>query len=546
MQSEETTERAGRADEGTNAPHSLIRSVAVFASGTFLSRVLGLVRDVAMAALIPQAARATFILAFRIPNTFRGLVAEGASQAAHVPIMSEYAAEDDKESLRNVLGSLKIATLCLVGALVVIAMVAAPHILKPVIWLEAISGGDGFTPDQMAAASVMLRWLFPYLLLVALANISVSGLNSINHFAAPALSPVLLNTSMILACVFLASRMPHPGYALVAGVLVGGVAQLLLQDGMLGVKGLWPSLRPRLWHPALGRMGLLLLPALVAHGVTEINALMDAFFAGSLGTGAVDGLYYANRLAQLPMGVFGVAIATTALPSLSKSFARNNVREGVETLNNAFALGLFFTIPAAFALMVFGYPMIRLLFEHTSSFDATATTNTFQPLVFYALGLASFAGAKTTVSAFYGLKRPRIPVTIAAICMTVNVILNALFVRSMAQSGLALATALSSMLNWTLLLIVLRRKVGPLGMNKLAGEGFKTVCAAAVATVAGWAALAVLRTMTGGPDPTSLIVRFWHVAVPLGVMGIVYAVGAKTLRVSALTGVITAMKRKRG
>lgn len=525
--------------------HGLIRSAAVFASGTFLSRVLGLVRDVVMAAIIPQAARAPFLLAFRIPNTFRRLVAEGASQVAHVPVMSEYVADGDTESLRRVVGSLKIATLCIVGILVAAAMVAAPHILKPTVWLTVISGGDGFTPDEMTTMASMLRWLFPYLLLVALANVSMSALNSVNHFAAPALSPVLLNIAMILACLFLASRMPHPGYALVAGVLVGGAAQLFLQDAMLGVKRLWPVFRLRFWHPSLGRMGLLLLPALIGHGVTEVNALADAFFAGSLGPKAVDGLYFANRLAQLPMGVFGVAIATTALPSLATSFARGDVREGVETLNRALALGLFFTVPAAFSLMVFGFPMIRLLFEHTSSFDATATVNTFRPLVFYALGLASFAGAKVTVSAFYSLQRPKVPVTIAAICMTVNIILNVLLVRPMAQSGLALATSLSSTLNLTMLLVVLRRQIGPLGLKRVAVEGFKTICAAALATVAGWTALYFVRAVTGGMFPASFMAKLGQVVAALGVMGTVYAVSANFLHISSLDGVMAAFVGKK-
>jgi len=317
---------------------NLVRSMAVFASGTFLSRIFGLVRLVAMGALVPGDALASFIVAFRIPNSFRMLVAEGAANAAYVPVMSEYVARDDRTALRPMLGSLKLATLCIVGGLTIAAMVAAPYLVEPIQWLTSVSHGSGFSAEETVATAAMLRWVFPYLLLVALAAVSMAGLNSVHHFAAPSIAPVLFNIGIILACVLLTKRTVHPGYALVIGALVGGIAQLALQDVTLVVKGLAPAYRRPLVHPALGRMGLLLLPALIGHGVAEINALVDTFFAGSLGSGPVVGLQYANRLAQLPMGVFGVAIATTALPALAGSFSRGETQEGVRTFNEALGL----------------------------------------------------------------------------------------------------------------------------------------------------------------------------------------------------------------
>jgi len=421
MSTETGASRTTSDETGADRP-SLVRSAAVFASGTFLSRVFGLVRDIAMAALIPETARGSFLVAFRIPNTFRGLMAEGAANAAYVPVMAEYTAEHDRTSLRRILGSLRLATLCIVGGFVLIAMVAAPHLLRPVQWLTHVSHGPGLSSGEMAATGVMLRCLFPYLLMVAVAAVSMAALNSVHHFATPSVAPVLFNIAIILAC-FLSTRYAvHPGYVLAVGVLIGGMAQVALQDGALRWQGLTPVYGRPVLHPALGRMGRLLLPALVGQGVAEINALVDTFFAGSLGPGAVSGLYYANRLAQLPMGVFGVAIATTALPALARSFSRNKTDEGVRTLHDALGLGLFCTIPAACALIVFGAPIVRLLFEYRN-FDETATLNTVYPLVFYALGLASFAGAKATVSAFYGLQRPHVPVAIATCCMLVNICL---------------------------------------------------------------------------------------------------------------------------
>ena len=521
---------------------SLVRSMAVFASGTFLSRIFGLVRDIAMAALIPAAARASFLVAFRIPNTFRGLVAEGAANAAYVPVMSEHIAQDGRTSLRPMLGSLKLATLCIVGLLTLVAMGAAPYLIEPIQWLTRLSRGAGFSAEETTATATMLRWVFPYLLLVALAAVSMAGLNSVHHFAAPSIAPVLLNLGIILACVLLAHRTVHPGYALVIGVLLGGMAQLVLQDVTLAVKGMAPTYQRPFVHPALGKMGLLLLPALIGHGVVEINALVDTFFAGSLGPAAVNGLYYANRLAQLPMGVFGVAIATTALPALAGSFSRGDTEEGMRTFNEALGLGLFFTIPAAMALIVFGAPIIRLLFEY-GNFDAAATSHTVGPLMFYGLGLASFAGAKTTVSALYGLQRPRVPVTIAAVCMVVNIGLNVVLVRPMQQSGLALATALSSTLNWVLLLVALRRHVGRLGGRRLAVETSKTFGAAHLAVGIGWIGLVALRSAAGDTSPASFMLRFVYVAAPLSMTGISYAILCRLFGVQAFGRILATIKR---
>jgi len=191
---------------------------------------------------------------------------------------------------------------------------------------------------------------------------------------------------------------------------------------------------------------------------------------------------------------------------------------------------------------VFGVPIVRLLFEY-GQFDSVATANTVGPLVFYGLGLASFAGAKTTVSAFYGLQRPRVPVTIAAVCMIVNIGINIVLVRPMQQSGLALATSLSSTLNWVLLFIVLRRQVGRLGGRHLAVEAFKTLCAATVAVTAGWAALAAVRTVGGSPVPAGFVLRLVHVAVPLGVTGGVYAMLCRLFGVQAFARITATVKR---
>jgi len=541
MSTETGASRTANSDTGDDRP-GLVRSAAVFASGTLLSRVFGLVRDIAMAALVPQAARASFLVAFRIPNTFRGLMAEGAASAAYVPVMAEYTDEHDRTSLRSIVGSLRLATLCIVGGFVIAAMVAAPHLLRPIQWLTHVSRGTGLSSEEMAATGVMLRCLFPYLLMLAMAAVSMAALNTVHHFAAPSVAPVLFNISIIAACMLSTRYAVHPGYVLAVGVLVGGAAQVALQDGTLRWRGLAPIYGRPVMHPALGRMGRLLLPALVGYGVAEINALVDTFFAGSLGPGAVNGLYYANRLAQLPMGVFGVAIATTALPALAHSFSRNQTEEGVRTLHDALGLGLFFTIPATCALIVFGGPMVRLLFEY-GNFDETATLNTVRPLVFYGLGLASFAGLKATVSAFYGLQRPHVPVAIATCCMVVNIVLNVLLVRPMQQAGLALATTLSATLNWTLLLVMLRVYVGPLGLRRLGIEALKTLCAATVAVTAGWCALNAVRAIVADPAPASVIARLVYVVIPLTVTGGVYMWLSVRFKVSALAEVLSTVRK---
>ncbi len=514
----------------TEGKHGLARGVAVFSSLTMLSRVLGLVRDIAWL-LFPDDVRGAFIFAWRIPNTFRNLVAEGAANAAYVPVFSEYFATKSREETRRLIGAVTTVTVVILAMVTVVGIAAAPVLGQFVRGLQKVSAGEGPTQENLALTIRLTRLVFPYLFLVGLTALGMGLLTSLKSFAAPAFSPVLLNVSIIAACLLLRDWFEPPVMSLVVGVLVGGAAQVLLQFGALARRGIYPRFGLDLSHPGLKMMGLLILPAAIGQAVGQVNLLVDSFFADSLGPHRVSNLYYANRLLQLPLGVFGVAISTVALASMATYAARGEMQKLVETLGRGLRMVCFVTFPAAVGLVVLCVPVIRLLFQHGSHWDEATTADVAYALVLYLIGMTSFASVKTVVSAFYAIKETRVPVLCASISMVANVGLNFLFIRPLQIGGLALATTLSFTLNLVLLLTMLRRRLGSLGLARVAGTVSRIGASAALMGLSVWG---VLRLTTAVTSSTAIAGRLVQVAVPMAVGAIVYLVLCRLLRVTEL------------
>lgn len=434
----------------------LLRSSAVTGSMTMVSRVLGLARDVVLARLFgPGDGTDAFFLAFKIPNFLRRLFAEGAFNQAFVPVLSEYRRQRSHAEVKTLVDSVAGSLGAVLLALTVVVVIAAPLIAIPLAW------GFRDNADKFALFVDMFRITFPYLLLISLTAFASAILNSYDKFAIPALTPALLNVALIGAAVLLSPYLGRPEVALAIGVLIAGVAQLVFQLPALARLRLLPipALNPQ--HEGVRRIMTLMIPALFGVSVSQINLLLDTFIASLLVSGSVSWLYFSDRLVELPLGIFGIAIATVVLPSLSRKHADKSLTEFAAMLDWAFRMVLLIAIPASLALILLAQPLIITLFQgqNFSVDDVTKVTSSLQA---YTLGLVAFMAIKVFAPGYYSRQDTRTPVRIGIMAMVANMVMNILlvFVLDFAHTGLALATSLAAILNATLLLLgLIRQKV---------------------------------------------------------------------------------------
>ena len=446
---EQATRQVGgrRTVNGSN----LLRSVSCTGIGTLVSRVLGLVRDVVFASVFGAGASAdTFFVAFRIPNFFRRLFGEGAFSHAFVPILSDYRVSRSEEEVRDlvghVAGTLGVALLAVTTA----GVAAAPALVY------VFASGFAADPAQAALTGSLLRITFPYLLFISLTAFAGGILNTWGRFGIPAITPSLLNLSLIAAAVGLAPRFEEPVAALAWGVLAGGAAQLAFQIPFLWRIRMLVRPRLRCAHEGVCRIVRLIFPAVLGVSVAQVNLLVDTQFASYLATGSISWLYYSDRLMEFPLGVFGIALATVALPSLAARHAEGDTPGFHATLDWALRLVLVIAVPAALGLGLLGVPMIATVFQH-GEFGTHAVRMSALSLSAYAAGLVAFVAVKVLAAGFHSRQEMRIPVRIAVVAMISNVILNCLLVGPLAHAGLALASSLAAWLNAALLLRSLRR-----------------------------------------------------------------------------------------
>jgi len=432
---------------------NLLKSTRLVGGMTLISRVFGLVRDVVLARYFGAGMGVdVFIVAFRIPNFLRRLFAEGGFSQAFVPVLSEYRESRGKEEVQALVDQTS-ATLGLVLFVVSLAGVIGAPLL---IMLFA----PGFTgeADKFELATRMLRITFPYILFISLTAFAGAILNTYRSFAVPAFTPVMLNLSLIACAVWLAPWFPPEKQiiALAWGVFIAGIIQLGFQVPFLIRLGLFP--RPGLNRDRTGisRILVLMVPTLFAVSVTQINLLVDTLIASFRQAGSISWLYYSDRLVEFPLGVFGVALATVILPSLSAEHARDS-REDYSRIM-AWSLGLVFLIslPAAFGLILLAEPMLTTLFQY-AEFGSGDVVMAGRSLMAYAAGLPAFILIKVLASAFFSRQDTRTPVRIAVIAMVANVIFNLALVIPLAHAGLALATSLSAYINAALLYRALRK-----------------------------------------------------------------------------------------
>jgi putative peptidoglycan lipid II flippase len=343
--------------------------------------------------------------------------------------------------------------------------------------------GFAADPEKLALTVTLNRIIFPYLLLIGLTAYCMGVLNAMRHFAAPAFGPVLMNVAMIGSFLFCRQ---FGVMALTAGVLIGGALQLAVNAPALYRNGIRFDLRAGFRHPAVKRIGKLLVPRAVGSGVYQINIFVDtilASLASIVGAGGVAALYYANRLIQFPLGIFGIALAQAALPRMSQEFAENDVERFKDTLSFSLRTVFLVMLPAGFALAVLGRPIIRILFER-GEFTAYSTDITNSALFFYAFGLMAYGGVKLLVTAFYSMHDTATPVKTAFAAVIINVILSVVLMWPLKLGGLALATSVSATFNFVMLYIKLRRKMGDFGTRVIADSFTRVFLASCVMGIA--------------------------------------------------------------
>ncbi len=462
------------------------KAAGVVSGATLLSRIFGLLRDVVIAGYFGAGmASDAFFVAFRIPNLLRRLFAEGSLTIAFVPIFTEYLAKDG-ESAAFVFARSAIRLIS-----ILLAVTAVLGILLTPLIVRVMAPGFMASPEKLALTITLTRFMFPYIFFIGLVALCMGILNTLGHFAAPALAPVMLNLAMIAAVLFLSPHLQNPVYGLAIGVLIGGLLQLLLQVPFLLRKGVvfWEA--ASLFHPGLKRIGTLMLPAVFGAAVYQINILVGTLLASLLPDGSVSYLYYADRLVQFPLGIFAIAAATAVLPSFSRyAAARNNKALG-ETFGYAMRLVFFITIPSMVGLILLREPIVGLLFKR-GAFDSQTTALTASALLYYGIGLWAFSAVRIVVTLFYALQDTKTPVKMAAISIFVNIILGIALMWPLRHGGLALATSLASMVNLFLLVRALRKKVGLIDWREILLSVKKTLFCSGVMGVVVFAVAMVL------------------------------------------------------
>ena len=429
------------------------KAASVVGIFTLFSRILGLFRDIVLANVFGiRLTMDAFVVAFTIPNIFRRLFVEGSLTLSFIPIFIEYLRQKSKadafELARTMLTILSI--IMVIGA--ILGVLFAPWIVR------ILAFGFGGVGEKYELTVLLTRITFPYIFLISMVALFMGILNSLRHFAGPAAAPIFLNVGIIGATLWISPYLSQPIVGTAMGVIIGGVIQVLMQVPVMLKKGFSfiPLWMPR--HPAIKRIGLLMLPAVFSSAIFQFNIIVNRFLACFLEEGSISSLYLADRIVQFPLGIFTIALSTAALPSLSKQIAAKDFKGFADTLNHALGLTLFVIIPSMVGLIILRKPIIQLLFERMA-FDASSTIMTAKALLFYTMGLWAVSGAKVLVPAFYALQDTKTPVKVGVIALAVNFICALFLMGPLQHGGLALAPSIASAVNICFLVFFLKRNI---------------------------------------------------------------------------------------
>lgn len=420
----------------------------------------------------------SFVLAYRIPNLMRRLVGEGAVSAAFVPVFTSYLARDDREDALDFANKMFWTLAAVLAVVTALGVIFAPLIVK------LLTFGRGRVDVPLAISLNRIVW--PFVLFIGLSALALATLNSFRIFALPALTPAVLSLSVI-ASSFVAFRFHQPAFALALGVLAGGVLQLAIQLPLLWKRGIRLRFGISFRHPGVWRASKLMIPGVAGVGIAQVNFLVNTAFATHplMPAGSLMSLQIADRVMELVLGAYAVAIATAILPTMSAQVAERNIDQLRRTISFSLKLVSFITIPAMVGLVVLRGPIIQVLFQH-GRFDAQSTRLTAWALLFSALGLPWFAAAKVVLPAFYSAEDTRTPVMVGAVAVVANVVFNLAFVGPLRNGGPAAATSLAAVVYFVVLYWVFRKRYGEIGAPGILASVGKTAVAAGVMGLACW------------------------------------------------------------
>jgi putative peptidoglycan lipid II flippase len=506
---------------------ALARSAGVIGLATMASRVLGLIRDVVLALLFGASATMdAFYVAFKIPNLLRDLFAEGAMSAAFVPTFTRQLTRHGRAAAWR-LGNQVINALLLVTGLLVVAGVAfAEPLIRFIVAREYAADAQ-----QFALTVSLTRVMLPFLTLVALAVALMGMLNSLRRFFIPALSPAMLNVATIACAFLLVPVMPafglDPIFAIAFGTLLGGFGQVVLQWPVLRAEGYRYRWMLDARDENLREILLLMGPGTIGVAAVQVNLLVNTMLATGEGEGAVSWLNYAFRLMYLPIGLFGVSVATATLPEVARRAAAGDLAGMRRTVSSGLRLMLMLNVPATVGLVVLAAPIVGLIFER-GQFTPFDTDATARALMFYAPGLLGYSAVKICAPSFYALRDARTPVAVSIGAVLLNLVLNLTLVRIMGYTGLALGTALAAVANALVLAGLLARRLGGLDGRTLGMALLKILVASALM---GGVAVGAEAWLAAPIPGSAFAPRLVRVCGAIGAALAALALSAKLLRI---------------
>jgi putative peptidoglycan lipid II flippase len=432
----------------------LLRSTLAVSVPTFLSRILGYVRDLLQANYMGTGkGMDAFTIAFLIPNLLRRLTAEGAMTAAFIPVFSQIKNRDTREKLWRFANAFFFNLTLIMAVLTLLGILLSPLLVR------LLAGDYAEIPGKLELTVVLTRIMFPYIFLVSLAALVMAVLNSFHKFSVPAFTPVLFNLSIIAAAALWAGRVDEPAYIFAGGVIVGGILQLAFQIPYVWRQGM--RFRPLLTfsHPAVRKVGRLMIPGIFGAGIYQINVTISRMIASTLEEGSVSSLYYSSRIQELTLGLFSIALSIALLPTLSDLAARKDITEMKRTLQFSLKMIAFITLPATVGLVVLHRPIVQVLFQY-GRFDSLSTEMTASCLLYFALAIPALSGVKVVAPAFFSLKDTKTPVKVAFFVTFIYIACSLLLMGPLRVAGIALALAASSLINFICLYVLLERKIG--------------------------------------------------------------------------------------
>ncbi|MFH1540634.1 MAG: murein biosynthesis integral membrane protein MurJ [Elusimicrobiota bacterium] len=510
----------------------IVKYIGCVFAGTTFSRIAGYIRDMLVGWLFGASSSAdAFYAALKIPNLFRQLLGEGSLSTSFVPVFSEYLTTNGKKETEK-LFNVVITTLMFVLLVVcVLGMIFAPQITR------IIACGFEKNPEKLSLTITLTRLMFPFLFFICLAAFLLAVLNSLKFFFIPAIAPFFLSLSEIVFIMGIAPLLVKENQikGLAIAVIIGGLLQFLIQVPLIKKSGF--NFKPiiNFKHPGLKQIFFLMIPAMLGISINQINAFVDTICASFLIEGSITALYYSNRLMQLPLALFGIAVTSVSLPLMSASISKNNSQEMKDMLAFSIKISSLAILPAMAGLLILGKPIIILLFQH-GKFNETATLLTSSALIFYSLGLPAFSYAKIFASGFYSMKETKTPVKIATVCIILNVVLNIILMKPLGVGGLALATAISSWVNTALLFILLRNKIGRFGGKKIFLVIYKIILATLAMSIVCYIF-----------SKHFVIVKnlFFNTFGTIIIAVIVYFFVARLLKISEMKSVLSIIKREK-